>query len=179
MAAKHSAHFLDVPDPLDATAFEAMIIPHRSLSRAGLRWLVGFIVLLSTGISAGLWFVGAWPAVLFNGAEIMLAVVLLRRNARAAQASEMLLLSPSGLRIVRTDAGGRRTERTLRSGWLHAVLEERAGRAPALWLSDSGHRMEVGAELGEVEKRDLAAALREALYRHRNPVFDNPQLRTP
>ena len=163
---------------LDATAFEAVIIPHRSLGRVGLRWLVGFIVLLSTGISAGLWFVGAWPAMLFNGAEILLAVVLLRRNARAAQASEMLLLSPAGLRIVRTDVGGRRTERMLRSGWLNAVLEERAGRAPALWLSDRGYRMEVGAELGEIEKRDLAAALREALYRHRNPVFDNPQLRT-
>lgn len=164
---------------LDATAFEAVIIPHRSLGRVGLRWLVGFILLLSTGISVGLWFVGAWPATLFNGAEILLALVLLRRNARAAQACEVLLLSPAGLRIVRTDIGGRRTERTLKSGWLNAVLEERAGRAPALWLSDRGHRMEVGAELGEVEKRDLAVALREALYRHRNPVFDNPQLRTP
>ena len=179
MAAEPAPRFLDVPDPLDATAFEAVIIPHRSLGRVGLRWLVGFIVLLSTGISAGLWFVGAWPAVLFNGAEILLAVVLLRRNARAAQASEILLLSPAGLRIVRTDVGGCRTERMLRSGWLSAVLEERAGRAPALWLSDRGQRMEVGAELGEIEKRDLAAALREALYQHRNPVFDNPQLRTP
>lgn len=179
MAAEPAPRFLDVPDPLDATAFEAVIIPHRSLGRVGLRWLVGFIVLLSTGISAGLWFVGAWPAVLFNGAEILLAVVLLRRNARAAQASEILLLSPAGLRIVRTDVGGCRTERMLQSGWLSAVLEERAGRAPALWLSDRGQRMEVGAELGEIEKRDLAAALREALYRHRNPVFDNPQLRTP
>ena len=170
---------LPSPEPLDATAFEAVIIPHRSLGRTGLRWLVSFILLLSTGISAGLWFMGAWPAVLFNGAEILLAIVLLRRNARSAQASEMLLLSPSGLRVVRTDVGGRRTERTLQSGWLNAVLEERPGRAPALWLSDRGHRMEVGAELGEAEKRDLAAALREALYRHRNPVFDNPQLRTP
>ena len=37
--------------------------------------------------------------------------------------------------------------------------------------------MEVGAELGEAEKRDLAEALNLALHRHRNPVFDNPQLR--
>lgn len=170
---------LPSPKTLDATAFEAVIIPHRSLGRTGLRWLVGFILLLSTGISAGLWFVGAWPAVLFNGAEILLAVVLLRRNAHSAQACEMLLLSPSGLRVVRTDVGGRRTERALQAGWLNAVLEERPGRTPALWLSDRGHRMEVGAELGEAEKRDLAAALREALHRHRNPVFDNPQLRVP
>ncbi len=162
----------------DATAFEAVIIPHRSLSRAGLQWLVGVILVLSSGISVGLWLIGAWPVVLFNGAEILLAVVLLRRNARAAQACEMLLLSDAGLRIVRTDMGGRRTERLLRPGWLNAVLEERHGRAPALWLSDRGVRMEVGAELGEAEKRDLANALRQALHRQRNPVFDNPQLRS-
>ncbi len=163
--------------PQSAASFEAVIIPHRSLTRAGLQWLVGVLCLLSTLISMGLWFIGAWPVIGFNGAEITLAIVLLRRNARASRASEMLLLSDQGLRIVRTDMGGRRVERTLQSGWLRAGLEERPGRAPALWLSDRGGRMEVGAELGEVEKRDLAEALTLALHRHRNPTFDNPQLR--
>lgn len=164
------------PEP--SAAFEAVIIPHRSLTRAGLQWLVGFICVLSTAISLGLWFIGAWPVIGFNGAEIALAIVLLRRNARASRASELLLLSDDGLRVVRTDMAGRRVERTLQSIWLRADLEERAGRAPALWLSESGTRMEVGAELGEAEKRDLATALKAALHRHRNPRFDNPQLRT-
>jgi DNA-directed RNA polymerase subunit L len=38
--------------------------------------------------------------------------------------------------------------------------------------------VEVAAALGEAEKRDLANALTEALYRVKHPVFDNPQLRT-
>ncbi len=163
--------------PHSSAAFEAVIIPHRSLTRAGLRWLVGVICLLSTLISLGVWYIGAWPVIGFNGAEIALALVLLRRNARASRASEMLLLSDEGLRVVRTDMAGRRVERRLQSAWLRAGLEERPGRVPALWLSDRGGRMEVGAELGEAEKRDLAAALAAALHRHRNPVFDNPQLR--
>ena len=163
-----------------ATAeFEAVIIPHRSLTRAGLQWLMGVICLLSTLISVGLWFIGAWPVIGFNGAEIALAIMLLRRNARASRASELLLLSDEGLRVVRTDMGGRRVERSLQPAWLRAELEERPGRTPALWLSDRGGRMEVGAELGEAEKRDLAAALAQALHRHRNPRFDNPQLRAP
>jgi uncharacterized membrane protein len=163
--------------PQSTATFEAVIIPHRSLTRSGLRWLVGVICLLSTAVSLGLYFIGAWPVIGFNGAEIALAVVLLRRNARASRASEMLLLSDDGLRIVRTDIAGRRVERTLQSAWLRTGLEERPGRTPALWLSDRGGRMEVGAELGEAEKRDLATALSAALYRHRNPRFDNPQLR--
>ena len=159
------------------TTFEAVIIPHRSLTRAGLAWLIGFIGVLSTGISVGLWSIGAWPVVGVNSIEIALAIVLLRRNARASRASEMLLLSDAGLRIVRTDMGGRRVERVLQPAWLRANLEDRPGRTPALWLSSRGARMEVGAELGETEKRDLAAALAEALHRHRHPTFDNPQLR--
>ena len=111
-------------------AFEAVIIPHRSLGPEGFRYLVGFIVLVSFGISAGLWLIGAWPAMCFDAAEITLAILLLRRNARATRASEMLLLSDDGLRIVRTDHAGRRTERTLQPAWLRASLEEAAGPRP-------------------------------------------------
>jgi hypothetical protein len=47
---------------------------------------------------------------------------------------------------------------------------------PGLWLGTRGEREEVGNCLGEAAKRDLAQALQEALYRLRNPRFDNPQL---
>ena len=76
------------PAPMTAPVFEAVIVPHRSLSARGLRVLVGFICVLSGGVSAGLWLVGAWPAVGFYGAEIGLAVALLRWDARRVRASE-------------------------------------------------------------------------------------------
>ncbi len=161
----------------NSPVFEAVIVPHRSLSRRGLRMLIGLICTLSGGVSAGLWLVGAWPAVGFCGAEIGLAVALLRWDARRVRASELLLLSEAGLRVVRTDARGQRREQVLQPAWLGVLLEDRPGRVPALWLTNRGRRFEVGAALGEVEKRDLAEALRAALQRWRNPVFDNPQLR--
>lgn len=160
-----------------STVFEAMIVPHRSLSPGGMRVLVGFICVLSGGVSTGLWLVGAWPAVAFCGVEVGLAVALLRWDARRVRASEMLLLSDGGLRVVRTDARGRRSEQVLQAAWLGVTVEERPGRVPALWLTNRGRRMEVGATLGTDEKRDLAEALRAALQRWRHPVFDNPQLR--
>ncbi len=142
-----------------------------------MRWVVGLLCVLSGGISVGLWFAGAWPVIGFNGVEIGLAVLLLRRNAQRARACEMLILSDSGLRIVRTAVDGQRSERVLRGGWLSSFIEERPGRAPALWLRDRAMQMEVGRDLGEIEKRDLAEALNAALHRQRHPVFDNPQLR--
>jgi uncharacterized membrane protein len=91
----------------------------------------------------------------------------------------MLLLSGETLRIVRTDPSGRREERTLPVGWLNAVLEEPPGAVPKLVLVGHGLREEIAVTLGENEKRDLCAAVREALHGLRNPRFDNPQLRSP
>ena len=122
--------------------FEAVIIPHRSLGRFGMRWVVGLLCVLSGGISVGLWFAGAWPVIGFNGAEIGLAILLLYRNARRAGSCEMLILSDQGLRIVRTTAQGRRSERLLRGGWVSSYIEERPGRTPALWLRDRAVQME-------------------------------------
>jgi uncharacterized membrane protein len=163
--------------PGGAFQFEAVIVPHRSLSPAGLRWVLGILLLLSGVVSAGLWYLGAWPVIGFTGIEAVLAVWLLHRNATGTKATELLLLSDAGLLVVRTDRAGRRRERRLSGEWLRADLEERPGQVPALLLRDRGKRMEVGAALGEAEKRQLATALQDAIHRQRHPVFDNPQLR--
>jgi uncharacterized membrane protein len=160
----------------EAPIFEAVIVPHRSLSRRGLLVLLAAIALLC-GINAAVSIhIGAWPVGGFTGVELLLAAVLFRLNATAARASEMLLLTHEALRIVRTDPKGRRQERALAAAWLTVTLEERPGRVPALWLGTRGEREEVAKSLGEAEKRDLAAALVEALHRWRNPRFENPQL---
>ncbi len=160
----------------DQPRFEAVITPHRSLGPAGTRRLLAAILIGSGTVSTVLWLVGAWPAIAFNVVEISLAITLLTRHGRERRATERLVLSAAGLTVHRTDRAGRPHQRRLDAGWLQAILQERPGRTPALILIDRGRRMEVAADLGEAEKRDLAAALRAALHRQRNPVFDNPQL---
>jgi uncharacterized membrane protein len=156
--------------------FEAMIVPHRSLSRRGLVLLLGAIGAVCATDLAMFGLLHAWPVCGFAGGELVLAGVLLRLNALGARASELLLLTPEALRVIRTDPKGRREERLLSPAWLSVQVEERPGRVPALWVGSRGEREEIGRFLGEAEKRDLARALDEALYRWRHPVFDNPQL---
>jgi uncharacterized membrane protein len=164
-------------DPADElTLFEAVIVPHRSLSPAGLRWLILLICGLCGLTALRFWLLGAWPVVAFSVLEVGLAVVLLRINASRARASEMILLTDRALRIVRTSARGRRQECTLAPTWLNVVLEETPGRVPRLVLTARDVREEIGAALGEAERRDLAQALTEALYHARNPRFYNLQL---
>ena len=157
--------------------FEAVIVPHRSLSRRGLRLLVGAICTLSVATTAVFWWLGAWPVAGFNGVEITAALLLLRHNARAVRSNEVILLTKSTLRSIRTAVDGTRTEREVPPAWLRVDVQERPGRVPGLYLASHGTRVEVGAALGEPEKLDLAAALKDALHRWRSPTYDNPQLR--
>jgi uncharacterized membrane protein len=160
-----------------APLFEALIVPHRSLSRRGVLVLSLSVFSLSALLALRFWFIGAWPVAGFSVIEVGLFVFLLRMNVRHARQSEMLLLSEDGLRIVRTDWRGRRQERTLPAAWLHMRLEDRPGRVPRLVVAARPQQEEIAATLGEDQKRDLAAALEAALDRLRRPQFDNPQLR--
>ena len=176
----------------DLVQFQALITPHRSLSLTGLRVLLG-AVLLSCVVSAGVFAaVGAWPVGVFAGAELLLAAWLFHLHMRAARASELLLLSAEGLRVVRTSADGVVTAHLLPVDWMTVRLEERPGRVPALLLLGHGRREaigrkaigreaigreEIGQELGAEAKISLAEALADALHRRRHPKFDNPQLR--
>jgi uncharacterized membrane protein len=159
-----------------ATVFEAVIVPHRSLTPRGLAILIVVLATLCGLVGLRFWLIGAWPVACFGAVEIGLAAFLLLLNARGAHASELLILSEHALRIVRTDRRGQRNESVLPVGWLNALLEELPGRVPRLLLVAHGVREEVAKSLGEAEKRDLSAALAQALHQLRNPRFDNPQL---
>jgi uncharacterized membrane protein len=165
------------PGLCEPTLFEAIIVPHRSLSRRGLLLLIGLIGTLCGLTAFRFWLIGAWPVIAFSVVEVGLAVLLLLINVHGARASEMILLTDRTLRVVRTTAAGRREERELQPAWLNVALEERPGRVPRLVLVTRGVREEVGAALGEVERRDLARALAEALHSARNPRFNNSWLK--
>ncbi len=161
----------------EAIVFEAVIVPHRSLSPRGLLIVMASVGLLCALIVLRFWLIGAWPVAVFGVVEIGLAIFLLRLHAARARASELVLLSADALRIVRIDRRGRRLEHVLPVSWLNATLEEPPGQVPRLLLVARGVREEIAATLGQAEKRDLCAALCDALHRLRHPSFDNPQLR--
>lgn len=161
----------------ETAIFQAVIIPHRSLSAPALRRLLVFICVMCGASAAMFVWQGAWPVGGFTGLELLLAAALFRLNARAVRGSELVMLTESGLRVTRTDPNGVKRELVMQPAWLNLTLEERPGRVPGLVLSARDRRVEIGRSLGEEEKRDLAAALEAALDRMRNPRFDNPQLR--
>ena len=158
-----------------APVFEALIVPHRSLTRKGICIVVGLLSALTAAVALRFWLLGAWPVVLFSLVEIPFVILLLAINLRRARASELIMLDSHELNVTRTDPRGRRKQVSLPAAWLRVDLEPGKG-IPRVMLSSHGHGCEVGAFLHEPDKVSLFEALRDALYRVRNPRFENPQL---
>jgi uncharacterized membrane protein len=152
--------------------FEARTAPLDSLGPRGFRivaWLLGG-AFAATGVVFAL--VGAWPVLLFAGAEGLLVLGLLALYRRtAARDSEWVTVADGRVRVRRRR--GRRVE-TLELDAFWARLAREEGR---LLLGQRDRRIEVGCFLGPEEREAFGAELEAALHRARNPSFDNPQLR--
>ena len=153
--------------------FEARMTPNASLS-ARARTLV---ILLLTGASVAIgtlfWVLGAWPVPGFCGLEVLLACVLLWRNARDLRRAECIELREQSLLLTRIDATGRKSERRMQPYWLRVDLHDRPGAVVRVRLCGHGVQEEVGLFLDEVARRNLAQDLRVALHSCRNRRYDH------
>jgi len=156
--------------------FEAVLTPTRSLDARGLR--IASIVLAVAAIMPAIYVyaIGAWPVVAFLGAEVALAIWLLRRHHRTGRSLEVLRLTEERLTVLQVDRQGRARETAFTPYWVRLDLAEEAGRAPRLFLRAQGRAVRIGAFLATPELRGLAAALGAALAALRSPRFDNKQL---
>ena len=73
--------------------FDAVLTPHRSLTRAGFAVLIAVFVVLS--LAVGLFFLsmGAWPVIGFYGLDVAALTVAFRLSYRSGRLRETLQLS--------------------------------------------------------------------------------------
>jgi len=162
---------------MDATAanpapllyFEAVLKPHRSLSRGALLGVLGGMAVVSLYVTTLMYLLGAWPVIGFNGADLALAALLFWLNARAARAREIIRLRGEEIEITTITPAGRARMVSVPPGWARAELQERPGAVPRLVIRTPNAIQEIGRSLGAAQKQDLAAALNRALARWRGP----------
>ena len=156
--------------------FEALIVPHRSLSPRGVATLIVALMVLLALVALRCWLLGAWPVVICSLLEVPLVVLLLAINVHRARASELILLSAQELTVIQVDPRGRRISFSLPAAWLRVDHENTEG-ASRVVVKSRGKAREIGAFLHETEKQSLVRALGAALHNVKHPWFDNPQLR--
>ncbi|MDX5367343.1 MAG: DUF2244 domain-containing protein [Alphaproteobacteria bacterium] len=149
-----------LPPPLH---FDAVILPHRSLSMRGFAILIG--VVAAVNFTAGAYFMarGAWPVLGFCGLEVLAVWWAFRANYRAARAHETVQLSDDELLIRRVDAKGRAEAVSLKPYWVRLALSKLPDESTRLHVVSHGREVELASQLSPAERADFARALAAAL----------------
>lgn len=140
-------------------AVSMVVLPHRSLSRAGLWLFLGAQAIAALGFAL----LAAWGGNVFAPAfavlEVGFVAACLTRVWRASAAGEVIVLSPASLEIARMGDAGPAAR--FHPYWAQLVL--RPGRwrgAPSrLLVRSHGREVEIGAFLNDEERRDLQRRL--------------------
>lgn len=149
---------------LEATLFEARLVPHRSLDRVG--FVVVMAVLAGASLAAGTAFLmmGAWPVFGFYGLDVLLVWLAFRANYRAARAREDIRVTPSVLSVRQVPARGTARESSFNPRWVRLETErdEDYGVTRVAVVS-RGAPLVIGAFLPPAGKEWLARGLAAAL----------------
>lgn len=145
--------------------WQAVLTPHRSLSRGGFLLVMGLIAAVNLVIGGMFYAIGAWPVVGFLGLDVLAIWWAFRVNFADARQAERILITEDELVLERLAENRAREELRFVRRWVRVDLEEDTERELVgnLYLSASGRRTAIGAFLPPDERRAFAAQLRRAL----------------
>jgi len=153
----------------DPVLFDALLMPHRSLPPFGFGLLMAAISAVSFVAGLTFYLIGAWPIVGFLGLDVLLVYVAFRVSFRRMRAFETLRLTERVLVFERVNPAGERRRWTFQPYWLRVEFDDPPQHGSQLRLRSHGRAVTIGAFLAPPERQDLAAALRTALHKLRNP----------
>jgi len=155
-------------EPAQRIFFDAVLVPHRSLSPAGF-WLLMALISAASFVS-GMYFVlrGAWPVFGYFGLDVLLVYVAFKASYRSARLYETIKLTEAALVVERVGPSGKLARWSFQPYWLRVEIDEPPQHGSQLRLTSHGRSLTVGAFLPAAERYEIAQALRAALSRHRN-----------
>jgi uncharacterized membrane protein len=157
------------PTSASAGPMRLLLMPHRSLTRAGF-WLFLAAQSVAAGGFAGL---AAWRGNVFAPAfavlELGIVAYCLARVRRASANGEIIMLTPTALEVTRMGRAPA-TER-FQTYWVQIRLQPGRwhGWPSRLLLRSHGREVEIGAFLNEAEREELALRLSEMLAAAKRP----------
>ena len=158
--------------PIQATTtmplFAAELTPHRSLSRQGLRLVVGLAA--SLALIPGLLFLalGAWPVLGFMGLDVLAIAVALHVSLRQGEKREHVRVWPDQLEWTSTDIKGAKTLRRFDPKSVRLLLDRDSNeKTVRLRLKTGSEEVEIGGFLHPDDKSSFARAFGTALRKAR------------
>jgi len=146
--------------------FSAELHPYRSLGRTGYRIFFLIAGALTFAHMAVFMISGAWPVVLFFGADFLILFGAFWLNNRAAKAREVVSLSRTNISIRKISPSGRETEHVFNPFWARFQVSRKAKIGiTAMHVRGNGRETDVGTFLPLDDRERFATAFSGALAR--------------
>lgn len=146
---------------------DAVITPHRSLSRRGFIILISVLTAINTLTAVMFIALRAAPAALFLALDVVAVVVALVASRRAARRLERVQVTAAEVRVVRETPSGAETVWLSPTAFTRVSLVGANDDEPDLQLRVSDRGVAVARALSRRERLDFAAALERAIGRAR------------
>lgn len=154
----------DGTERFEEPVFSAIIRPHRSLTRQGMRLVLILVCLTSMAASVPFVVLGYWPVAGFFGLDFLGLYIAFRINARQAHSFELLELTRIRLLLRKVSHRGDVNEWHFNPLWtrLHREEDDEYG-VQTLTLASRGQQVIFARDLSPPERESLADDFGRAL----------------
>ena len=153
---------------------DTVIMPERSLSMTGFKVLLGVLILANLIIGTFFLTLGAWPAPIFLGLDVLGVFIAFRVSYRRAATRERVVVTADHVQVLKELAGKARTVWSSPTAFTRVDLERSDRCGPQVRLQLSRKRLLIGQALGPKEREDLAEALEQAVRSARSERHPSP-----
>lgn len=139
---------------------DAVLTPHRSLSRKAYRLMFAAVVIANLAIAAYFVAQGAFPVAGFLGLDVLAIWIAFRLNYRDGLREERVRVGREQVHVARRDPSGAETHWIASPVWARAASDELG-----VTIRVGGKGLRVGSFLSPPERHEFARALDAALWR--------------
>ena len=142
---------------------DAVITPHRSLSRQGFAVLLGVIVAFNLAVGTLMIVLKAFPVPAFLGADVVAVIIAFRASYRGAGQAERVQVTADEVSVAHEWSRGRRTIWRSPTAFTRVVVEAPTDHDTRVRVAISGRALTIGHALSPGERAGLAQALERAI----------------
>lgn len=152
----------------DTVYMNAVITPHRSLSRRGFYWLIGIVVAFNLAVATLMVALRAFPVPVFLGLDVAAVLIAFRASYGGARQAERVRVTAEAIEVSHEAGRLRRTVWRSPTAFTQVAIEAPTTHETRVRLQLSGKTVAVGEALSPVERAAFGEALQRAIRRARN-----------
>jgi uncharacterized membrane protein len=149
--------------PVARLYLDAPIAPTRSLPRQGLLILMGVVIAINLVVGTAFVLMGAWPAPIFLGLDVLGIGLAFWVSGRQARPRERVQVSAEQVTVLRETRRGAHAVWSSPTAFTRVRLEDAGRYGAQVRLSVSGKGLIIGQVLGPKERAGLAEAVDDAI----------------